>query len=194
MHLRLSITLLTLAASFHMYASATAETIYKQVDESGSVTFSNKPGKNSTPADLPEIARSKMKLAETTLATCDSHGGINCEAGPSPSGSVICFDGFQGAAARFIFSCSSAKLEIAQIADITKEESFSVIVRNVKSVAAEAPELYLKVDGTTELTLIGPAEIEPFGAGEFVLDIKDVGRLSSTPRKQDFRLLCKNCS
>ena len=135
-----------------------------------------------------------MKLAETTLATCDSHGGINCEAGPSPSGSVICFDGFQGAAARFIFSCSSAKLEIAQISDITKEESFSVIVRNVKSVSAQAPELYLKVDSTTDLTLIGPAEIEPFGAGEFVLDIKDAGRLSRTPKKQDFRLLCKNCS
>lgn len=176
-------------------ATAVAEKIYKHVEPDGTVSFSSSPpAPGAKPADLPEINRGEMTIAGKPLETCARHGGINCQAGPDTDGSVLCFDGYEHASARFRFSCSSTQLEIAEIGDLSDEGIFSVMVRNSKSVAAEAPELYLRQQQGDEITLIGPAEIEAFGVGEFVLDIKDAGRIEEKPRSQDFRLLCKNCS
>ena len=186
----LAIATLTLIIS----VSSFAERIYKHVDDKGNVTFSTKPPfQGAKPAKLPEITKGEMKLVGNPLETCSNHGGIDCNAGPSPSGSVICLDGYTRAAARYVFSCSSAKLEIAQVGDPATEDGFSVMIRNLKSVKAENPELHLKRDGE-EITLIGPSEIEGYGVGEFVLDMKDVGVVKAKPEKKDFRLLCKNCS
>ena len=181
--------------SFSLLASPlNAERIYKHVDADGNVSFSSKPPfSGAKPAKLPEITRGEMKLVDNPLETCSNHGGINCDAGPTATGTVKCLDGYTGAAARFVFSCSSAKLEIAQVGDPAEEDGFSVMIRNMKSIKAKKPELYLK-RGRKEIALIGPSEIEGYGVAEFVLDMKDVGSVTAKPRKKDFRVLCTNCS
>ena len=72
--------------------------IYKWVSPDGSVSYSTKkPKAEAEVAKLPPIMRAEVKIPENTLESCESHGGIDCQAGPDGDGSVICMDGFTAA-------------------------------------------------------------------------------------------------
>jgi len=181
---------------FCFYASTAYSTpIYKWTDDAGVTHYSSKSDATSAqPAKLPPITRGEVKLAKKLLISCQQHGGINCQAGADSDGSVICYDGFKQASARYRFSCSSPKLEITEVSDPMPDGRFSVFVRNSKSVSASKPALYYKPEGQREVRLEGPEEIEAFGMAEFKFqavnaDIPD-GKVSLT----QLNITCANCS
>ncbi|MFM1847116.1 MAG: hypothetical protein RL417_590 [Pseudomonadota bacterium] len=172
--------------------------VYKTVDKDGNVQYSSTPpAKGAKPADLPKIMRAEVKLTEKRLETCDKHGGVNCQAGADADGSVICYDGFTEASTRFRFSCSTAKLEISDVSDLTKSGGFTVFVRNSKSVKAAEAALIFKPNGGQEIKLNGPTEVEPFGVAEFVYEPpkgKEESLALAKPTLAELDLMCANCS
>ncbi|MDC0358119.1 DUF4124 domain-containing protein [Oligoflexia bacterium] len=174
-------------------ATAQARPVYKWEDSEGTVHFSSKaPGPNAKPAELPEISRGEVKLTKRALVSCGSHGGINCQAGADQDGSVICYDGFKGASARYRFSCNSPKLEIAEISD-TREGTFSVFVRNSKSVDASKPAVLFKLETGRRVKLSGPEEIEAFGLAEFKYESDGNNLLIGKVSLAQLDLTCANC-
>lgn len=190
-----SLFVLMLIAS--CYPAWAADKVYKWKDERGVTHFSNKSTNNPEAkiAKLPEINRGEFKLVEQQVATCDGHGGIDCSAGPDTDGSVICYDGFQGAITRYRFSCNSPKLEIAEVGDLEEDGSFSVFVRNSKSVAANKPALYVKPPEGRELPLAGPDQIDAYDVGEFrfIGDDNQTVTLRKKPTIAQLQLTCANC-
>lgn len=176
-------------------SAVVADTVYKATTKDGTVLYSNKPTtKNAKPAELPKIMRGEVKLVEQKLTTCDKHGGVNCPAGPDSDGSVICLDGFKAASARFRFTCNSPKLEISDISDVAPDGSFTVFVRNTKSVAAQKPVVSYKNPDGKEVKVQGPESIDGFGVAEFHSslpggDVVPPKRLTMA----DLNLSCANC-
>jgi len=197
MFTRRTIRRLLCALVFLTPLSAIAQ-VYKSVAADGSVRYTSKPPqKGAKPADLPQIMRSEVKLSTTQLKTCDQHGGVNCQAGADKDGSVICYDGFTEATARFRFTCSTAKLEISDVSDLTNSGGFTVFVRNSKSVAASQASVIFKPKTGGEVKLQGPAEIEPFGVAEFTYEPprgKEESLASAKPTLAELDLLCANCA
>ena len=191
MHMKMSAIFL---AVVFLGVEVQAAPIYKWKDADGTVHYASKPvNAKAQPADLPTIMRGEVKIPKQMLSSCDQHGGINCQAGADKDGSVICYDGFTNAAARYRFSCNSPKLEITEISDPDQEGSFKVYVRNSTSVAASSAAMFFKPLDGKEIKLEGPAEIEPFGLVEFMfrpsgkplaLAKVDIGNLNLT---------CANC-
>ena len=180
---------------FFLCNTAQADNVYKWEDDAGVVHFSTKaPHPNAKPADLPPINRGEVKLATRKLISCDQHGGINCQAGPDTDGSVICYDGFSAASARFRFHCNSPKLEIAEVSDVLPDGTFSVFVRNSKSVSATTPALFFKPNIGQEIKLEGPSEIEPFGLAEFTFAPDGKTQVDAKVSFAQLRLTCGNCS
>ncbi len=168
--------------------------VYKQTGPGGSVTYTSKPKTaDAKPAELPEIMREKGKLTPKDLKSCASRGGINCEAGPDADGSVICFDGFTEATARYHFSCKTTKLEVAEISTGGTNGALSVSVRNRKSVAATAPTVHLNLKTGERLELVGPSEIPAFGAAEFILESAAAEKVKGKPEKSAVEVSCLNC-
>ncbi len=172
-----------------------ADPIYKSTTKDGSVVYSSKPPtKGAKPAELPEIMRGEVKLVEQKLTTCDKHGGVNCPAGPDSDGSVICLDGFKSASARFRFTCNSPKLEISDISDLAPDGTFTVFVRNTKSVAAQKPVVTYKTADGKAVKVQGPESIDGFGVAEFHATLKVT---EDAPPKRltmaDVDLTCANC-
>lgn len=171
-----------------------AQKLYKWTDEKGVVHYSSAPkSRDAQQADLPPIMRGEVKLSSQKLVSCDKHGGINCQAGADTDGSVICYDGFRSASARFRFSCSSPKLEITDISDPGTDGTFSVFIRNSKSVAAQKPSVTLKEGEGSEIALSGPREIEAFGMGEFSLPKSAAGEIRAKPDLSQLIVTCGNC-
>ena len=174
---------------------ASAAPIYTWEDEFGVTHYSSK---KDTPmarrADLPEINRGDVKLVERKLISCGDHGGINCQAGPDLDGSVICYDGFREASARFRLSCNSPKLEISTISDLEIDGRFQVTVRNTKSVAANDPAVLFRPELGKEYKLDGPGEIEPFGIAEFSFVPKDADPPTKPVELAQLEVMCTNCS
>lgn len=173
---------------------ALAAPIYKWTDSQGITHYSSRPtNPAASQADLPKIMRAEVQIPKVKLESCKSHGGINCKAGADSDGSVICYDGFKGAAGRFRFSCNSPKLEITNVSDLTPEGNFSVFVRNSKSVKAEKASVLYKAENGQRVKLIGPENIDAFGVAEFTFEPKDV----DSPRKAvtiaQLDVLCANC-
>ncbi len=171
--------------------------MYKYQDADGVIHYSNKPMKGGKPVQLPQIMKGEVKLTSQKLISCDKHGGINCQAGSDSDGSVICYDGFREASPRFRFSCNSAKLEISDVSDPREDGSFTVFVRNAKSVAASKTALRYKPEGGREVKLNGPSEIEPFGVAEFVYEpaVKaKEGEMLNKPTLAQLDVICANCS
>jgi len=195
MHYYLLILVTALGVGLNAPASAQ---VYKTVDKDGNVHYSSKPpAKGAKPANLPEIMRAEVKLTEKKLETCDKHGGVNCQAGADKDGSVICYDGFAEATARFRFSCSAAKLEISDVSDLSPAGGFTVFVRNSKSVKAAEAALIYKPQGGKEVKLSGPSEIEPFGVAEFVYEPargKEESLALAKPGLAELDVVCANCS
>lgn len=180
---------------FFGLASVSAAPIYTWEDEFGVTHFSSKKeDPRAEKAALPEINRGDVKLVERKLISCGSHGGINCQAGADTDGSVICYDGFRGASARFRLSCNSPKLEIATISDLEIDGRFQVTVRNSKSVAANDPAVLYRPELGKEFKLEGPEEIEAFGIAEFIFVPKDADPPTGPVDLAQLEVLCANCS
>lgn len=183
------------AVSVLSAAAVAADPVYKTTSKNGAVTYSSKPPtKDAKPVDLPEIMRGEVKLTETKLATCDKHGGVNCSAGPDSDGSVICLDGFKSASARFRFTCNSPKLEISDVSDLAPDGSFTVFVRNTKSVAAQKPSVSYTAPDGKQVKIKGPDTIDGFGVAEFHSTVTGT---TEAPAKRltmaDLNLSCANC-
>jgi len=179
---------------FLIHPAIAGAEVYTWVDEKGITHFtSEKPTKNAKPADLREIMKGEVKLGEGG-ESCERRGGINCQAGPAEDGSVICYDGFEGASARYLFHCSSPRLRVSNISDVDDFGRFTVMVRNTNSVEAQEPKLIFKLDSRTEFELEGPDLIEPFGIGEFQFapPLKPADPIEVT--KSQIVVRCKNCS
>ena len=196
MNLRFGLSLILLSFFFLAYAVvAESGKVYQYTDQDGKVHFTSKPPyQGAKPAKLPELTRGVPNTTTKLLATCFKHGGINCQAGADTDGSVICFDGFTEASARFRFQCSTAKLEIAKIGELQPGGALTVSVRNRLSMAAKNPELVVVTKEGKEINLKGPDQIDPFGVGEFSLEPNELGVLKKKPLKQELRLSCLNCS
>ncbi len=174
--------------------NASADRVYKWEDEDGVVHYSDRVlDKAASEAKLPPIMRGEVKLGEQKLQSCADHGGIDCQAGPDKDGSVICYDGFTGAATRYRFNCNSPKLTVADISELRSDGSFAVVVRNSKSVAAKKPAVSFLRENGKEVPLKGPEEIEPFGVAEFTLLNQDAGGLKAKPNAVQLKVTCGNC-
>lgn len=183
-------TILILAAA----NVAVASPVYKWTDKEGKVHYtSTPPSKDAKPAQLPDIMRGEVKLVEQKLVTCDKHGGVNCQAGTDSDGSVICFDGFKGATARFRFTCNSPKLEIADISELGDNGAFTVFIRNAKSVEAQKPVVNVKPAEGKEVTLKGPETIPAFGVAEFQFVPITPDKKLPKPTVADISVSCANC-
>jgi len=190
------VALLTLA----LFASPSlAAPIYRFEGPDGKVIYSSKPPtKDAKAADLPPIMRAQMKLPKQDQISCAPHGGANCQLGPDTDGSVICYDGFRGAANRYRFTCNTPKLEISDISELTREGNFSVFVRNSRSVKAAAPSVIFKPEYGTSFKLSGPNEIEPFGLAEFIYQApanvaETEVALLQKPDLTQLDVVCGNC-
>lgn len=178
---------------------AQADNVYKWQDDQGNVHYSSKaPVKNAQPANLPPIMKGNVKLASAKITNCDRHGGVDCKRQADADGSVVCMDGFKGSVEKFKLTCTSPKLEIADIGDIKKDGTFSVYVRNSKPVAAQKPVVALIQKDNQELLLKGPQEVEPFGLAEFSIKpegkkaLIDPASVRLNPSK--IKLSCANCA
>lgn len=174
---------------------ASAESVYKSTETSGVPMYTSKPkGSEAKPADLPPIMKAEVKLSDKELSTCTNHGGINCKAGPDEDGSVVCYDGFKAAVTRYRFSCTTPKLEITEISELTREGTFKVVVRNLQAIDAKTPKITFKPDTSTEtVTLKGPDLIEAYGVGEFIYSPYADIKLYKSPDAGLLDITCANC-
>lgn len=149
-------------------SSAFAEDIYKWTDATGKTHYSSKPqSKDAKIASLPQIMRGEVKVPPSQLISCKTHGGVDCQAGTDEDGSVVCGDGFKDSAQRYRFSCSAPKLEVSQITDRQQDGTYSIFVRNSRSVTAQAPSVVIRQPDGSKANLSGPKEIDAFGVAEF---------------------------
>lgn len=168
--------------------------IYKWKDEDGVTHYSSEPVENAKKAELPEINRGDVEIPSAGLLSCSNHGGINCQAGADEDGSVICYDGFTEASPRYRFSCLSPKLQITEVSEVNEDGTFTVMVRNSKSVAASMPAvLYRPEHSPTEHKLSGPDKVEAFGVSEFKFVPRDADIPLSKPDLAQLSVKCANC-
>ena len=190
------VTTYILAVLMSAYAAAaSADQIYQWVDQSGVTHFTNRPQPGLKPAPLARISRGDFKLARPNLSSCDSHGGVNCDAGADQDGSAICHDGFKQAITRFSYACNAPSLTLADISELKPDGQFSDFVRNKKPVKAQKPLVTFRPDlkSDVEHVLFGPAEIESFGMGEFVFRPAPGDKLSRKPTLAQMTVTCENC-
>lgn len=183
---------------FFIPSIALSDSVYTWVDENGVKHYSTKAeNPQAKVAELPEINRGDVDVAPVLMKNCTDRGGIDCSQGPDDDGSVVCYDGFRDAVARYRFHCSSPKIEIAEVSDLNENGGFSVFVRNTNSVVANNPEVIFKGKynkKNTKLLLAGPPQIEAFGLAEFLYTARDPGEFYEPPPKEAFSLTCNNCS
>ena len=192
--LLLPLVMLTLALPL-----PSAAQVYKWEAPDGTIHYSTTPPRaGARPAQLPKIMRGEVKATGRKLISCEKHGGINCQAGPDSDGSVVCYDGFRDASPRFRFSCSTAKLEVSDISEVSEAGGFTVFVRNSKAVAAtEAAVIFRPGEGKREEKLTGPREVEPYGVAEFTFTPRGPrsGLIQlSRPTLAQLDVVCANCS
>jgi hypothetical protein len=181
---------------------AAPSNLYSWTDENGVKHFASKSKAPSyaAPAELPKINRGDVKLTESKLISCGNHGGINCQAGPDVDGSVICHDGFKDASPRYAISCAAPRLKITNISHHDYEGHFTVTVRNSHSVTALETTVIFKPDESKDdIILEGPAEIDPYGIGEFKYTPEDLGMIHGLELKEgkvsmaSLFIKCANC-
>lgn len=188
----LACALLSLPLSPHLIQ---ADEVYRWEGPDGVVHYSNTPqDDHARPAELPRITRGRLSLEAKAMETCQNHGDINCQAGADVDGSVICTDGFLDASTRYRFFCNSPKLEVADIGKANASGDFSILVRNAKSVAAQKPELILRLNQMTAgVILKGPDKIDPFDTAEFIYKASEYGALSKKLENSQITIACANC-
>lgn len=163
--------------------------IYKWYEKDGTVRYSTwDRGDAAKPEELRPIVRKESPVRAGLLQSCSRRGGINCGAGPDTDGSVICYDGFRDAAPRFRFSCSSPKLSASEVLP-GENGTFVVVLRNSNGVTASGVKVAFK-QGGKKMPLAGPADIEPFGVGEYE---PPRGAPLNPPKLSEIELTCANC-
>lgn len=173
---------------------ASADEIYKWVDEAGITHYStSKSDQKARLADLPKFNKGEYKVASEKSFTCDKHGGINCQAGQDSDGSVICFDGFTDAAARFIFHCGSARLTLNDISNPDEKGRLSVFIRNDRSATARNPKVILTNSDGSKIPMKGPTEIKEYQMAEFTVISGLLARTHNKPKDSQFSISCENC-
>lgn len=187
--------LLAVLASLFLFANlGLADEIFKWVDQDGITHYSTRgEDQRARLAELPKVSKGDYKVGAVNGATCDKHGGINCELGEDADGSVICLDGFDGASARFKFHCSTPKLSITDISEPDARSKVSVFVRNDRSVPAKHPKLLFTSTDGSKLILTGPEEIAPYQLAEFSLLSGSITKSGRKPRESQFTISCENC-
>ena len=192
--LTLSTITIVAVACFLGASRAEADNVYRWLDKDGMAHYSSRPPtKDAKPADLPPLLREGAKLVKEVLLSCDKHGGIKCQAGADKDGSIICYDGFADASARYRFTCNSPKLQISEISELAPDGQFTVTVRNIKSVEAQKPNVVLNLPDGEKVTLDGPTRIEPFGNGDFVYKPSSKTILSAKAKIEQIQVNCFNC-
>src|SRR5690606_11625051 len=100
---------------------------------------------------------------------------------------------FRAASPRFRFSCSTPKLQITDVSEVTLEGAFKVYVRNAKAVKASHPLVtYRPLEGG-EVRLTGPDSIEPFGVAEFVFQARTDVIPKAPVTLAQLDITCANC-
>ncbi len=207
----------------HAVEPVEADRLYKWVDETGGVhytTDANHP--NTVPAELPRLQRENIdaniqKLRDSTPATCDGHGGIDCAHGADTDGSVVCVDGFAHAILPFRLNCLEARLrsENFQItlrdgssrpvnSSIRREKlrgvtGFHLTLRNASPVEAYGVTTRVVFPNKTEIQGQGPDKVEAFGLGEYTFVIEPVTLGGRTPSPDElsrvrYKTQCVNCT
>jgi hypothetical protein len=178
-----------LGVAFVLFTSSAAlGQVYEWTDAKGVRHFSStKHGDSYKPADLPNIMRESVAASGVLLQSCIRHGGINCSSGPDADGSVICYDGYRDAPARYRFSCSSAKLSAATVTLPGADGVITVAVRNESGVLAQKPQVTFQ-SGEKKEAAKGPTEIGPMEMAEY----KFFGHTSAIPM-ESISLSCLNC-
>lgn len=180
-------------------SSIQAQEIYTWKDSSGVTHYSSKAQqKNAKTATLAPITRAEVKLSMKDLQpskdlTCDKHGGINCQAGPDKDGSVVCFDDYREATARFKFTCSAPKLRITDIGKVDAEGNIKVFVRNANAVVAQKPTIWFKLKDAQPVQLQGPETIGAFEIAEFIFNSGNKNSFMEVPKVSELVLSCANC-
>jgi Domain of unknown function (DUF4124) len=207
------------------FSKTSAQEIFQWTDEDGITHYSSKKEKqDAIKAKLPELGRENLnrkieKLNQIIPETCDSHGGINCEAGADADGSVICFDDYRDSATTFLSMCTEVKLEISKIRYLDKDdkpieykknrdpltklkeaEKFLLTVRNRSAIKAESVIIKLIIpDGARIIDeysyASGESEIAPYGLAEYSFTLKSIDR-KVTPLDLSnviYKVTCENC-
>jgi hypothetical protein len=175
------------AASLLLLSTAVDAQVYEWRDDRGVRHFSTKPEHpRAALATLPELQRAPRTTVELAK-TCQRHGGVNCQAGRDDDGSVICYDGFRDAAARYLFSCSAAKLKVIDVSEATGDK-VAVVVRNETSVKARDLSVTRK-NGKSIIRGEGPKELDALAMAEYLFPAKEISLASP----HEFQVTCTNC-
>jgi hypothetical protein len=187
-----------------------AEPISSWTDEMGVRHFSSKKDKNAKEAtQLPEIEKydidsSIETLEEVSKKTCINRGGVDCEAGPTDQGNVICADGFKGSIEKYKGTCTEIKLvssidipEKSHASKLFKTIPIAVTVRNESRIEAEGVIVKarflesLESERRIEYLLEGPDKIPAFGIAHYTFS----GRLidARIVRRGTTSVTCLNC-
>ncbi len=190
-----------------------AQQIYKWTGQEGRIHFSTEPQtKGQQPVALPLIQRQDLdgkirEIKARTPTNCQEHGQVDCSKGPDTDGSVICLDGFAGAALPFRFSCMEVKLSVdrstllsAQGRELpwqTADQGFpkgaviSVPIRNLSPI--EAYGVAVSIQSQPPIALHGPSKIEPYGLADYNLPIENLPTDSITDKGVLIKAVCTNC-
>lgn len=148
----------------------------------------------ATEVNLKPIPRFKSEhITQKKLQeSCIAHGGNNCSAGADTDGSVICQDGFKDSPNRFNLSCTQSKLAVDNLE--TTLHSAKVLIRNSSAVSAEGIKLILpQINGEKDIEFTGPTMIEPFGAGDYSLNLLNLQDKYSGKLVDKLVISCRNC-
>jgi hypothetical protein len=208
----ISAYVLLLAVTSFLLTSCTshADPISTWVDEDGVRHFSSTENTDKAEAaELPDIKKydsdSRIEaLKDVAKRTCLNRGGVDCEAGPTEQGTVICADGFKGSSEKYDGSCTEIRL--ISTLDVPEQRipdkrflrvPVKVSVRNESRI--EATNIRVKVslpetltsDDRYELLLEGPDTIPPFEIANYtysgrMLDVRIV-------RRGNVRITCEEC-
>jgi hypothetical protein len=189
-----------------------AEPISTWVDEDGVRHFSSREDKESTATEkarLPDIQKYDSdsmieSLKEVANKTCINRGGVDCEAGPAPDGTVICADGYKGSAEQYEGSCTQIRL----VSSLDVPESgradkrflsvpVKVSVRNESRIEATDVAVRasfhesLSSESRFKLLLEGPDTIPPFEIAHYTYS----GKLLDVriARRGNIKVTCREC-
>lgn len=213
---------LFLSSSIFISCSTTcnteAEPITTWVDEDGVRHFSTKEDTKSQSkgdsvkaesAELPDIKKydsdSRIEsLREVSSKTCVNRGGVDCEAGQTESGGVICADGYKESLERFEGTCTQIRLvsslDLPQTTRSNKHlmnVPIKVSIRNESRIQAtnvavktSFPES-LSSDKRYELLLEGPDSIAPFEVAHYTYTGKMIDLRIA--RRGNVKVSCTEC-
>ncbi len=195
---------------FILSCSTNAEPISTWIDEDGVRHFSTiEPSQIAETAELPDIKKydgdSRIQaLKEVAKKTCLNRGGVDCEAGATETGTVICADGFRGSVEKYEGSCTEIRLiSTLNVPEAGKPDKrflsvpIKVSVRNESrieatdvSVRSSFPES-LSSDNRFELLLEGPDTIPPFEIAHYTYTGKMLD--ARIARRGNVKVSCKEC-